>query len=201
MSMNFIPMVVEQDARGERSWDLASRMMKERIVFLNGAVDDHMAHVATMQILYLESQDDKAPIHIYINSPGGSVLAGLSIEDSLRAVSCPISTTATGMAMSMGAYLLSCGDKGMRYATEGCRIMLHQVSSGMSRSTTADMKISMRETEYLDDYLAERLARNCGKALDQYRKDIDRDFFMSAQEGVEYGIIDHVVKSKKHSLL
>ncbi len=111
-------------------------------------------------------------------------------------VSCPIATTATGMAMSMGAYLLSCGTKGLRSATEGTRIMMHQVSSGMGRSTASDMKISMKETEYLDDYLAERLARNCGQPLEKYRRDTDRDFFISADEGVEYGIIDKVVAPK-----
>jgi ATP-dependent Clp protease protease subunit len=197
--MNLIPMVVEQDGRGERSWDLSSRLMKERIIFLNGPVDDHMAHIAVMQILYLDSLNEQdsltpaQPIRIYINSPGGSVLAGLSIADTMAFVRSPIATTATGMAMSMGAYLLSCGTKGMRSATEGTRIMCHQVSSGMGRSTTADMRISMRETQYLDDYLAERLARNCGKSLDQYRRDTDRDFFMSSQEAMEYGLIDHVI--------
>lgn len=197
-------MVVEQDARGERSWDLSSRMMKERIIFLNGPVDEHMAHVATMQLLYLDSQSDEKspqPINVYINSPGGSVLAGLAIADTMAYVSSPVSTMASGMAMSMGAYLLSCGTKGMRYATEGCRIMLHQVSSGMGRSTTADMKISMRETEYLDNYLAARLAANCGKDIEQYRRDIDRDFFMSADEGVAYGIIDKVVEPKGKIIL
>jgi ATP-dependent Clp protease protease subunit len=196
-AMNLIPMVVEQDARGERSYDLMSRMMKERIIFLNGPVNDNMAHIASMQILYLEAQDAKAPINLYINSPGGSVLAGLAIEDTMNYVACPISTTAMGMAMSMGAYLLSAGTKGMRFATEGCRIMCHQVSSGMGRSTVADMRIDMKETQYLDDYLAERLARNCGKTLEQYRRDTDRDFFMSAAEGLEYGIIDKVVACKK----
>lgn len=193
----FMPVVVEQDGRGERSYDLSSRMMKERIIFLNGPVNDQMAHIACMQILYLEAQDPKAPINMYINSPGGSVLSGLSIEDCMNYVSCPISTTAVGMAMSMGAYLLSAGTKGMRYATEGCRIMCHQVSSGMGRSTVADMKIDMKETMLLDEYLAERLARNCGKTLEEYRRDTDRDFFMSAAEGVEYGIIDAIVASKK----
>lgn len=196
MTMNLIPMVVEQDGRGERSYDLMSRMMKERIIFLNGQVDEHMAHIATMQILYLDSISDPKnpqPINIYINSPGGSVLAGLAIADTMAFVKSPIATTAMGMAMSMGAYLLSCGDKGMRYATEGCRIMCHQVSSG-TRGTAADMRISFRETEYLDEYLAKRLAENCGKTVKEYRKDTDRDFYMSATEGVEYGIIDHVVK-------
>ncbi len=196
-AMNLIPMVVEQDARGERSYDLMSRMMKERIIFLNGPVNDNMAHIATMQILYLEAQDPKAPINIYINSPGGSVLAGLAIEDTMNYVACPISTTAMGMAMSMGAYLLSCGTKGMRYATEGCRIMCHQVSSGMGRQTAADMLIDMKETLLLDEYLASRLARNCGKTLEDYRRDTQRDFFMSAAEGLDYGIIDAVVATKK----
>lgn len=193
---NLIPMVVEQDGRGERSYDLMSRMMKERIVFLHGVVDEHMAHIACMQLLYLESVDPKAPINIYINSPGGSVLAGLAIEDTMHAVSCPIATTAMGMAMSMGAYLLSAGTKGMRSSTEGCRIMCHQVSSGMGRSTAADMKISMKETELLDDYLAERLAQNCGKTVEQYRQDTNRDFYMSAQEAVAYGLVDKVVPRK-----
>lgn len=194
---NLIPMVVEQDGRGERSYDLMSRMMKERIVFLNGVVDEHMAHIATMQILYLESTGAEKPINIYINSPGGSVLAGLAIADTMAAVSCPISTTATGMAMSMGAYLLSCGTKDMRQATEGCRIMCHQVSSGIGRSTAADMKISMKETEFLDDYLAERLAKNCGVSVEQYRQDTNRDFYMSATEAVKYGLIDRIVPTKK----
>jgi ATP-dependent Clp protease protease subunit len=197
MTYNLIPMVVEQDGRGERSWDLASRMMKERIIFLNGEVNDHMAQVACMQILYLESVDPKAPINVYINSPGGSCLAGMAIEDTLNAVSCPVATIASGMAMSMGAYLLSCGTKGMRSATEGCRIMCHMVSSGMGRSTVADMKISMRETEYIDEYLAARLAANCGQPLEKYKKDIDRDFFMSTEEAKAYGLIDHIVPRKK----
>jgi ATP-dependent Clp protease protease subunit len=197
--MNLIPMVVEQDGRGERSYDLMSRLQKERIIFLNGPVDDHMAHIATMQLLYLDSIADTKkpePINIYINSPGGSVLAGLAIADTMASVSSPIATTAMGMAMSMGAYLLSCGDPGMRSATEGVRIMCHQVSSG-TRGTAADMKISMAETLYLDEYLAARLAKNCGKSIEQYRRDTDRDFYMSAAEGVEYGIIDHVIKNKR----
>lgn len=197
---NMIPMVVERDGRGERSWDLSSRMMEDRIIFLNGEVNDHMAHVACMQILWLQSVDAKAPINVYINSPGGSVLSGLAIYDTMNAVSCPIATTATGMAMSMGAFLLSGGTKGMRSATESCRIMMHQVSSGMGRSTMADMRISLKETECLDDYLAERLAANCGKSIEQYRRDIDRDFFMSASEGVEYGIIDQIVAPKQKLL-
>ncbi len=197
MITNLIPMVVEQDGRGERSWDLASRMMKERIVFLNGVVDDHMAHIVTMQILYLDSIDKKSPISLYINSPGGSVLAGLAIADTISAVASPISTIATGMAMSMGAYLLSCGTKGLRLATEGCRIMCHQVSSGMGRSTVADMKVSYEETTFLDNYLAERLARNCGQPIEKYRKDIDRDFYLSAQQAVDYGLIDGIVPTKK----
>lgn len=196
---NLVPMVVEQDARGERSYDLMSRMMKERIVFLNGAVDEHMSHIAVMQILYLESVAPKEAINIYINSPGGSVLAGLAIADTMEAVSCPIATTATGMAMSMGAYLLSCGTKGMRSATQNCRIMCHQVSSGMGRSTLADMQISLKETELLDRLLSERLAANCGITYEEYKAKTDRDFYMSAEESVAFGLIDQVVKNKEKS--
>lgn len=193
--MTYMPIVVEQDGRGERSYDLPSRMMKDRILFLNGVVDERMAHIVSMQLLYLESVDAKTPINLYINSEGGSVLAGIAIADTMSAISCPIHTTAMGMAMSMGAYLLSCGDKGHRSATEGCRIMCHSVSAG-NRGTIHDMKVSMRETEYLDDYLAERLAGNCGVSLETYRADTQRDFYMSAQEAVEYGLIDQVVKRK-----
>lgn len=197
MVSNLIPVVVEQDGRGERSWDLPSRLMKERIIFLHGEVNENMAFVACQQLLYLESLDANAPISVYINSGGGSVLSGLAISDTMNAISCPIATVASGMAMSMGAYLLSGGTKGMRSATEGCRIMCHMVSSGMGRSTVADMRISMKETEYLDEYLAERLAANCGQPLEKYKRDIDRDFFMSAQEAIDYGLIDKIVPRKK----
>jgi ATP-dependent Clp protease protease subunit len=195
MITNYMPIVVEQDGLHERSFDLSSRLMRDRIIFLNGQVNAHMAHIATMQLLYLESVDPKAPINVYINSEGGSVLAGINIEDVMNSISCPVHTTAMGMAMSMGAYLLAAGTKGERSATEGCRIMCHSVSAG-NGGTVHDMKISMRETEYLDDYLAARFAKNCGVSLDKYRADTQRDFYMSAQEAVEYGLIDRVVVKK-----
>lgn len=189
----YVPIVLENEGSHERSYDLHSRMLKDRIVFINGPIDSQTAHMVSMQLIYLESVDDSAPINLYINSEGGSVMAGLAIADTMNHVSCPIAVTAMGMAMSMGAYLLSSGTKGKRYALPSTRIMCHAVSSGMGRSTVHDMKVSMRETEFLDDFLAERLAANCGQSIEKYKADTQRDFYMSAEEALAYGLIDEVV--------
>ena len=188
----WIPTVVEQSPRGERSYDLWSRLMKDRIVFIGDQIYDQMANVIVAQFLFLEKEDPDKDIEVYINSPGGSVIAGLAIYDTMRHIKPDIATTCVGMAASMGAVLLSGGTKGKRTSLPNSRIMIHQTSGGV-QGTAADIQIQVREMNRYLEKLTQILAENCGREFSQVAKDIDRDYWMSAEEGVEYGIIDEVL--------
>jgi ATP-dependent Clp protease protease subunit len=187
-----IPYVIEKTGDTERSYDLFSRLLKERIIFAGEGVDDQMANVIIAQMLFLEKEDPKADIHLYINSPGGSVYAGLAIYDVMQLVSCPVATTCVGMAASMGAILLAGGEKGKRSILPNSRIMIHQVSSGF-RGTIADINVQAKETNHLMDRLMEILSEHTGRDVEQVRQDCDRDYWMSAEEALEYGIVDKIL--------
>jgi ATP-dependent Clp protease protease subunit len=188
-----IPYVIEKTGETERSYDLYSRLLKDRIIFVGEGVDDHMANVIIAQMLFLEKEDPKADIHLYINSPGGSVYAGLAIYDVMQFVSCPVATTCVGMAASMGAILLAGGEKGKRTILPNSRVMIHQVSSGF-RGTIADINVQAKETNYLMNNLMEILSKHTGKDVEEVRADCDRDYWMSAEEALGYGIIDEILE-------
>lgn len=188
-----IPYVIEQDARGERSYDLWSRLLKDRIVFLGSEIDDQVANIISAQLMFLEKDDPNKDIEFYINSPGGSVYAGLQILDIMNHVKCDVATTCVGIAASMGAVLLAGGKKGKRSAMPHSRVMIHQVSSGF-RGTLADINIQVQEASKLMDTLMEILGEATGKSPDQVRKDSDRDYWMSGDEAVQYGLIDQVIR-------
>ncbi len=188
----WIPTVVEQSPRGERAYDLWSRLMKDRIVFIGDQIHDQMANIIVAQFLFLEKEDPDKDIEVYINSPGGSVMAGLAIYDTMRHIKPDVATTCVGMAASMGAVLLSGGNKGKRASLPNSRIMIHQ-GSGSYQGTPKDMEISMRLHMSFVERLTTIIAENCGREFSQVSKDMDRDFWMTPQEGVEYGIIDEVL--------
>ncbi|MBO7208001.1 MAG: ATP-dependent Clp endopeptidase proteolytic subunit ClpP [Kiritimatiellae bacterium] len=190
-----IPYVVEQTGKGERSYDIYSRLLLDRIVFISGEVNDDMANAVVAQLLFLQSQDPKKQINVYINSPGGSVTAGLAIYDTMQFVSCPIATYCIGQAASMGAVLLTAGAKGMRYALPNSRIMIHQPWGG-AEGKASDIEITAKEILRLKDILNEILASHSGKKFEDVVKDTDRDFFMSAEEAKKWGLIDNVVEFK-----
>jgi len=196
--MPYIPMpyVVEQTHRGERSYDIYSRLLKDRIVFIGTAIDDDVANVVTAQLLFLESEDPEKDVSIYINSPGGSVTAGLAIYDTMQYVKPPVSTICLGQAASMAAVLLSAGAKGKRFAVPNARIMIHQLSGGFS-GQASDIEIQAREALRLKRTLDEILARHTGQPIERISKDTDRDYFMSPQEAKDYGLIDEVIVTKK----
>jgi len=189
--MSLIPMVVEQTSKGERSYDIYSRLLKDRIIMLHDDVNEHSASVIVAQLLFLESESDK-DIHFYINSPGGSVIAGLSILDTMRFVKCDVSTIVMGQAASMGSLLASSGTAGKRLILPSARHMIHQVSSG-TRGTAIDMKIALEETLKLNEYLTNIYVENTGKTYQQLELDMSRDKFMSAQESVDYGLADKII--------
>ncbi|MBL8087709.1 MAG: ATP-dependent Clp protease proteolytic subunit [Chthonomonas sp.] len=189
-----VPYVIEQTARGERSYDIWSRLLKDRIVFLGTEVDDYVANLLVAQLLFLEKEDPEADIHFYINSPGGSVSAGLAIYDAMQIIKPAVATYCIGQAASMGAVLLAGGTKGKRYCLENGRVMIHQVSGG-ARGTVADMNVALREANRYMDILMQILSKASGKTEEQVRKDCDRDHFMSADEAKEYGIVDKVLKA------
>ncbi|MCY4129074.1 MAG: ATP-dependent Clp protease proteolytic subunit [Gammaproteobacteria bacterium] len=189
--MALVPMVLEQTARGERSYDLFSRLLKERIIFINGAIDDAVASVVVAQLLWCESENPDKDTHLYINSPGGSVTAGLSIYDTMQFVRCDVETTCIGQAASMGAFLLASGAENKRFALPNSRIMLHQPSGG-SRGVAADIEIAAREILAIRQQLNELLATHTGKSVEQIAKDTDRDYWMTPGEAAEYGLIDKV---------
>ena len=191
-----MPFVVEQTHRGERSYDIYSRLLKDRIVFLGTPVDDDVANVIVAQMLFLESEDPDKDINFYINSPGGSVTAGLAIYDTMQYVRPQVSTICMGQAASMGALLLCAGAKGKRFALPNSRIMIHQVSGGASGQAT-DVEIHAKEILRLKAKLNEILAKHTGKPLERVEKDAERDYFMGAAEAAEYGLIDEVVTQKK----
>jgi len=191
-----IPMVVEQTGRGERGYDIYSRLLVDRIVFLGTPVDDTVSNVIIAQLLFLQMTDPKKDIHLYINSPGGSVTAGLAIYDTMQFLTCDVNTYCIGQAASMGAVLLAAGTKSKRYALPNARIMIHQPWGGVQGQAT-DISIQAQEILRLKDRINEILAKHCGKAGETVAKDTDRDRFMSAEDAKAYGLVDEVVKSRK----
>jgi ATP-dependent Clp protease protease subunit len=190
-----IPTVLEKSATGERAYDLYSRLLKDRIIFLGEEVNEHSMNLCIMQMLFLDREDPHMPIEFYINSPGGSVVDGLALYDVMHTISAPVNTTCVGTAASMGAILL-CGGTGTRSALPNSRIMIHQVSSG-ARGKSADLRIQMAETDKLENILFQILADKTGKTLKQIAKDCDRDYYLSSEEAKTYGLIDSVIENKK----
>ncbi|MGC1676875.1 MAG: ATP-dependent Clp endopeptidase proteolytic subunit ClpP [Candidatus Binataceae bacterium] len=190
-----IPYVVEQTGRGERSYDIYSRLLKDRIVFLGGQVTDDLANLVTAQLLFLESEDPEREINMYINSPGGSVTAGLAIYDTMQFVKPPVSTLCVGQAASMGSLLLAAGAKGKRYALPHSRILIHQPHGGFE-GQAADIEIQARETMRIRELLNEILSKHTGQPVKKIEKDTDRDNFMSSAEAVAYGLIDEVMAGR-----
>ncbi|MGB8599023.1 MAG: ATP-dependent Clp endopeptidase proteolytic subunit ClpP [Burkholderiales bacterium] len=193
--LGLIPMVIEQSGRGERAYDIYSRLLKERVVFLVGPVNESTANLIVAQLLFLESENPDKDINFYINSPGGSVSAGLAIYDTMQFIKSPVSTTCMGLAASMGAFLLAAGAKNKRYCLPNSRVMIHQPSGGFS-GQASDIEIQAKEILYLRRRLNEMMAKHTGQAIDIIEKDTDRDNFMSADEAVKYGIIDKVLVSR-----
>ena len=193
--MSVIPYVIEQTSRGERSYDIYSRLLKERIIFLGEEVTDASASVIIAQLLFLEGEDPEKDIHLYINSPGGSVSAGLAIYDTMQYIKCDVSTICVGMAASMGAFLLSGGAKGKRYALPNAEIMIHQPLGGAKGQAT-DIKIAAEHILRTRDRLNRMLAEHTGQNLEKIEIDTERDNFMSAQEAKEYGLVDEVIVSR-----
>jgi ATP-dependent Clp protease, protease subunit len=191
-----VPMVVEQTGRGERGYDIYSRLLVDRIIFLGTPVDDMVSNLIIAQLLFLQMNDPKKDIHLYINSPGGSVTSGLAIYDTLQFITCDVNTYCVGQAASMGAVLLAAGTKGKRYALPNARIMIHQPWGGVQGAAT-DISIQAKEILRLKDRLNEILAKHCSKSVEDISKDTDRDFFMSADEAKTYGLVDAVVQSRK----
>jgi ATP-dependent Clp protease protease subunit len=194
-ALNLIPMVVEQTARGERSYDIYSRLLKERVVFVVGPIEDLMANVVVAQLLFLESENPDKDIHLYINSPGGSVSAGLSVYDTMQFVKPDISTICTGQAASMGAVLLSGGANGKRFCLPHSRIMIHQPIAGF-QGQASDIDIHAKEVLQTRDRLNKILAKHTGQPMERIEKDTDRDYFMSGDDCIQYGLIDSVLKKR-----
>ena len=190
--MSLIPMVVEQTSRGERSYDIYSRLLKERVIFLTGEVEDHMANLIVAQLLFLESEEPNKDINIYINSPGGSVTAGMAIYDTMQFVKPDIRTLCVGQACSMGAFLLAGGTAGKRAALPHARVMIHQPLGGF-RGQASDIQIHAQEILKIKHTLSERLAFHTGQPMDRFELDSDRDIFMSAEEAKAYGLVDDVL--------
>ena len=192
-----IPTVIEQSGRGERAFDIYSRLLKERIIFLVGPVDDHTANLVVAQLLFLESENPDKDIYFYINSPGGSVTAGMSMYDTRKFIKPDVQTLCLGQAASMGAFLLSAGTKGKRFALPNSRVMIHQplISGGLG-GQASDIEIHARELLKLKEKLNQMLAEHTGKSLEQIERDTDRDNFMSAQEAADYGLIDKVITTR-----
>ncbi len=197
-ALNLVPMVVEQTARGERSYDIYSRLLKERVVFIVGAVEDQVANLVVAQFLYLESDNPDKDIHLYINSPGGSVSAGLSIYDTMQFVRPDVSTICVGQAASMGAFLLSGGTKGKRFCLPHSRMMIHQPLAGF-QGQASDIDIHAKEVLHTRDRLNQLLSEHTGQPLERIQKDTDRDYFMGGTEAVEYGLIDKVLTRRESS--
>jgi len=194
-NLGLIPMVIEQSGRGERAYDIYSRLLKERVIFLVGPVNDQMANLIVAQLLFLESENPDKDISLYINSPGGSVSAGLAIFDTMNFIKPDVSTLCTGLAASMGAFLLAAGAKGKRFSLPNSRVMIHQPSGG-SQGMASDIEIQAKEILYLRERLARIMADNTGQTIEQIHKDTDRDRFMSSEEAVEYGLIDKVLTNR-----
>jgi len=194
--MNLVPVVVEHTARGERSYDIFSRLLKERIVFLNGQVDDHMANLIVAQLLFLESEGPDKDIYMYINSPGGLVTAGMAIYDTMQYIRSDVSTLCVGQAASMGAHLLTAGAPGKRYALPNARIMIHQPLGGFQGQAT-DIEIHAREILKLKDSMNRMMAKHTGQPLEKVADDVERDYFLTAEEACDYGLVDKVLASRE----
>ena len=195
-NLGLIPMVIEQTSRGERSFDIYSRLLKERVVFMVGPVEDHMANLIVAQLLFLESENPDKDIHLYINSPGGSVTAGLSIYDTMKFIKPDVSTMCIGQAASMGAFLLGGGTKGKRYILPNARTMIHQPSGGAQGQAT-DIDIQAREILIIRERLNRLMAEHTGQALEVIERDTERDRFMDAEQSLAYGLVDEVVRSRQ----
>jgi len=193
--LGMVPMVIEQSGRGERAFDIYSRLLKERVIFLVGPVNDHSANLIVAQLLFLESENPDKDISLYINSPGGSVSAGMAIYDTMQFIKPEVSTLCTGLAASMGAFLLAAGAKGKRFSLPNSRIMIHQPSGG-AQGQASDIEIQAREILYLRERLNSMLAEKTGQSVEQIGKDTERDNFMSADEAVTYGLIDSVLAAR-----
>ena len=196
MQNYYVPIIVEQTGRGERSWDIYSRLLVDRIIFVGTAVDDNVANILIAQLLFLQMSDPKKDIHLYINSPGGSVTAGLAIYDTMQYLTCDVNTYCVGQAASMGAVLLAAGTHGKRYALPNANIMIHQVLGG-AEGQASDVEIRVKYMLKLKQRLNAILSKHTGKPVEQVERDCDRDNFMSADEAKAYGIVDHVVQSRK----
>lgn len=191
-----IPTVIEKSQFGERAYDIYSRLLRERIIFLGGPINDDVANIVIAQLLFLESEDQKKEISLYINSGGGSVTSGLAIIDTMNHIRPPVSTVCVGIAASMAAHILACGEKGKRYALPNAEVMIHQPLGGAEGQAT-DIAISAKRILKLKDNLAKMFAKNTGRPLTQIEKDMERDFFMSAEEAKKYGIVDEIVTKSK----
>ncbi len=194
-ALGLVPMVIEQTSRGERSFDIYSRLLKERVIFIVGPIEDQMANLVVAQLLFLESENPDKDVHLYINSPGGSVTAGLSIYDTMKFIKPDVSTMCIGQAASMGAFLLSGGTKGKRYILPNARTMIHQPSGGAQGQAT-DIEIQAKEILFLRERLNTLLADHTGQPMDVIERDTERDRFMSAEQSVEYGLVDEVIASR-----
>ncbi len=190
--LGLVPMVIETSGRGERAYDIYSRLLRERVIFLVGPIDDHMANLVVAQLLFLESESPEKDIHLYINSPGGSVTAGLAIYDTMQFIKPDVSTLCIGQAASMGAFLLMAGAKEKRYCLPNSRVMIHQPLGGF-RGQASDIEIHAKEILYLKQRLNQMMAENTGQPVERIERDTDRDNFLSAAEAVEYGIVDKVL--------
>ena len=193
--MALVPMVVEQTSRGERSYDIFSRMLKERIIFLNGQVEDNMANLIVAQLLFLEAEDPTKDIHLYINSPGGVITAGMAIYDTMQFIKPDVSTICAGQAASMGAFLLNAGAKGKRYALPNARVMIHQPLGGYQGQAT-DIEIHAREILYIKERMNRLMAQHSGRTYEELQRDTERDNFLSAQSALEYGLIDAILSKR-----
>ena len=196
-ALGLVPMVVEQSSRGERAYDIYSRLLKDRIVFVVGPVEDQVANLVIAQILYLESENPDKDIHLYINSPGGAVTSGMAIYDTMQFVRCDISTLCIGQAASMGAFLLAAGEPGKRYALPNSRMMIHQPAMGGARGVASDIEIQAREILHMRERLNGLLAQHTGQPVARIEADSDRDFWMSPGEAEQYGLVDLVQKPRK----
>lgn len=195
MSYYNLPYVFERDGRSERTWDIYSRLLKDRIIFIGTPIDDYVANAVVAQLLFLQMEDAKKDVHVYINSPGGSVTAGMAIYDTMNFLHCDVVTYCVGQAASMATVLLSAGTKGKRYALPNSRVMIHQPHGGAG-GQTSDITIAANEILRWRKLLNEVLAKNTGKSVEQIEKDSDRDFFMSASDAVSYGLVDKVIENK-----
>jgi ATP-dependent Clp protease, protease subunit len=197
--LGLIPMVIEQSGRGERAYDIYSRLLKERVIFLVGPISDGMANLIVAQLLFLESENPDKDIHLYINSPGGSVSAGMAVYDTMQFIKPDVSTLCTGLAASMGSFLLAAGAKGKRFCLPNSRVMIHQPSGGFS-GQASDIEIHAKEVLYLKKRLNEMLAKHTGQTIEVIERDSDRDRFMGAEDAVKYGLIDKVLTNRTEAV-